>query len=90
MANSLVASEENYGFNLEWIAEGSGIGEEICGVDKDCIVVPSSPILTKIEPVEVPQQDVDDYVEIQVTEEEVITDQWDAQNNGYAIIHFLL
>ncbi|XP_073984618.1 uncharacterized protein [Rhodnius prolixus] len=82
MANSLVASEENYGFNLEWIAEGSGIGEEICGVDKDCIVVPSSPILTKIEPVEVPQQDVDDYVEIQVTEEEVITDQWDAQNNG--------
>ncbi|KAK9503812.1 hypothetical protein O3M35_010290 [Rhynocoris fuscipes] len=83
MAN-LVANEENYGFNLEWIAEGSGIGEEICGVDKDCIVVPSSPILTKIEPVEVEphQEGVDEYVEIQVTEEEVIADQWSSQSNS--------
>ncbi|KAL1132228.1 hypothetical protein AAG570_010185 [Ranatra chinensis] len=77
MASSI--AEEGYTFNLEWIAEGSGIGEEICGVDKDCIVVPTSPngSIGKVE-VEVG----DDYVEIQVTEEEVVTDQWNTHHNG--------
>ncbi|XP_024084729.1 zinc finger protein 27 isoform X2 [Cimex lectularius] len=82
MANSIVTPEENYGFNLEWIAEGSGIGEEICGVDKDCIVVPSSPVLPKIEPDDPMQPQIDEYVEIQVTEEEVVTEQWQTQHNG--------
>lgn len=77
MAN-IVMSEEGYGFNYEWIAAGSGIGEEICGVDKDCIVVPTSPELPKLEP----QDNVDDYVEIQVTEEEVVTDQWNSHHPG--------
>uniref|UniRef100_A0A0A9W5A3 C2H2-type domain-containing protein n=1 Tax=Lygus hesperus TaxID=30085 RepID=A0A0A9W5A3_LYGHE len=78
MADTIVStgSEDNYGFNLEWIAEGSGIGEEICGVDKDCIVVPTSPIIPKIENCDT------DYVEIQVTEEEVIAAQWDDNTDG--------
>lgn len=76
MANTIVMTEEGYGFNYEWIAAGSGIGEEICGVDKDCIVVPSSPELHKIQ-IEPPELG-DDYVEIQVTEEEVVADQWNS------------
>ena len=78
MADNIVSSgtEDNYGFNLEWIAEGSGIGEEICGVDKDCIVVPTSPMIPKMENCDT------DYIEIQVTEEEVIAGQWDENTDG--------
>ncbi|CAB0019128.1 unnamed protein product [Nesidiocoris tenuis] len=68
MANTIVStsSDDNYGFSLEWIAEGSGIGEEICGV-----VGVSSPIIPKIENCDT------DYIEIQLPEEEVIAAQWD-------------
>lgn len=81
MAN-IVVGEETYTFNYEWIAASSGIGEEICGVDKDCIVVPSSPLSLKIEPMGQPE-DSDEFVtEIQVTEEEVVADTWNTQSHG--------
>ncbi|KAF6204321.1 hypothetical protein GE061_002662 [Apolygus lucorum] len=55
-----------------------GSAREICaGRQRLHIVVPTSPIIPKIE-----NCDGTDYVEIQVTEEEVIAAQWDDNTDG--------
>ncbi|PSN38696.1 hypothetical protein C0J52_17288 [Blattella germanica] len=64
-----------------WKHPGTADGEIVCGVGNDCIIFPSQ--TTNVVVTEVPQSQVQytfpdqDFLDIQVTEEEVISEVWD-------------
>ena len=70
---------------VTWKAQNSADGELICGVAEECIIFPSS--TTSIVVTDVPQPQTNevvqytfpdqDFLDIQVTEEEVISETWD-------------
>jgi hypothetical protein len=65
-----------------WRGPGTADGEVVCGVGNDCVIFPSTSAVSYV-----PQQQANeivhyafpeqDFLDIQVTEEEVISDTWD-------------
>jgi hypothetical protein len=68
--------------NSNWRTPGAADGEIVCGVGNDCVMFPNTVVISSVpqqqgnEIVEYsfPEQD---FLDIQVTEEEVISETWD-------------
>jgi hypothetical protein len=65
-----------------WRGPGTADGEMICGVQNDCVMFPHMNAVSSVPPQQAteivqytfPEQD---FLDIQVTEEEVISETWD-------------
>lgn len=68
--------------NSNWKTPGAADGEVVCGVGNDCVMFPNAIVISGVpqqqgnEVVEYsfPEQD---FLDIQITEEEVISETWD-------------
>ena len=68
--------------NANWRTPGAADGEVVCGVRNDCVMLPSTIVISSVpqlqgnEIVEYSFAE-QDFLDIQVTEEEVISETWD-------------